>query len=90
VSTPKHVARERLVRLGIVPRGLSVDEAAAYVGLARAAFNKEVKEGRLPGPVALGSRRRVWDRAALDRALDGNRAGTGDPIMDAIDARRAS
>jgi predicted DNA-binding transcriptional regulator AlpA len=51
------------------PRGLSEPQAAAYVGVSPDTFRAEVKAGRLPQPVRLG-RRVVWDRLALDRAMD--------------------
>ncbi len=52
-----------------LPRGLSEDESAHYVGLCPNSFRKEVKNGRLPEPLRFG-RRRIWDKKALDQALD--------------------
>ncbi|MGB3041759.1 MAG: hypothetical protein WBB98_01060 [Xanthobacteraceae bacterium] len=46
---------------------MSGPDAAAYLGLTPAAFNKWVAEGRIPKPLP-GTRR--WDRKAIDLALD--------------------
>jgi excisionase family DNA binding protein len=81
-------ARVRLTEAGLTPRGLSQAEAAAYLGVSAKTFRRQVKAGRLPGPMPLSSRRRVWDRAALDAHLDrASDVGTGDredEIMRAI------
>lgn len=69
-TATKPAARARLIESGLAPRGLSQGEAAAYVGLGAKAFAREVKASRLPAPMALSSRRKVWDRAALDAHLD--------------------
>jgi len=71
-------------------RGLSLSEAAAYVGVSPASFDRLVEAGVLPGPVPLGIdlRRKIWDRLALDRAFD-QRAGTmAPPEMDWLAAYR--
>ncbi|MGE0700896.1 MAG: helix-turn-helix transcriptional regulator [Hyphomicrobiaceae bacterium] len=63
--------RARLAAAGVVVRGLSLDEAAAYVGLSRHTFEKEVAAGRFPPALSLGTcDRHIWDRRALDAALD--------------------
>ncbi len=86
-------SRERLARLGITPRGLSLEEAAAYVGLAPATFLAEVEARVFPPHVGLdASRRRIWDRAALDKAFDKlsglRQRNPSDPILESIrDAR---
>lgn len=54
---------------GIVPRGLTRAEAAAYVGLCSRTFTKRVDGGELPGPSAATGR---WDRVALDQAISGS------------------
>lgn len=66
----KAEAAGRLVKAGISPRGLALAEAAAYVGLSAGAFEKAVSDGRIPGPLKIGSTRRIWDRARLDQWLD--------------------
>lgn len=55
----------------ISPRGLSVGQAAAYFGVSPGAFKKLVKLGLAPAPLELpGLARNVFDKAALDRAVD--------------------
>ncbi len=54
--------------LGLVPRGLTREQAAEYCGCeSLQAFEDWVRRGIVPGPMA-GTRR--WDRKAIDRALD--------------------
>jgi excisionase family DNA binding protein len=64
---------------GIVPRGLPLQAAAAYVGVTEATFNSLVRDGRMPRPLTLG-REQVWDRVALDAAFDGLSGDTGNPL----------
>ena len=89
----KFSATERLVKLGIQPRLLDLDLAAAFVGLSPATFLIAVKEARYPAAISDG-RRKMWDRRALDAAVD-RRSGLASPfgrdeshdaIMRAIDA----
>jgi hypothetical protein len=55
---------------GVVPRCLSRAAAASYVGVSEDLFDRLCDDkGPLPPPLEFG-RRRVWDRLALDRALD--------------------
>lgn len=54
---------------GVLPRGLSDDQAAAYVGVGATLFAQMVKDGRMPPPKQVGGRR-VWDIRQLDRAFD--------------------
>ena len=54
---------------GLLPRGLSRREAAGYCGLAPSTFDMRVCDGVLPGPMFSG-RCRVWDRLALDQAMN--------------------
>lgn len=69
-------AQDRLARLGITPRCLSLDLAAAYVGLTPGVFLAEVEAGRYPKPSKHGAakseknQRTVWDMRALDDAVD--------------------
>lgn len=52
-------------------RLMSRDQAAAYVGISPTQFDEEVAAGTFPGPFPLARTRRVlWDRVALDRAID--------------------
>ena len=51
------------------PRLLSVEQAAAYVGVSVNAFRARI--GKMwPAAVSVG-KRRLYDRAALDEAIDG-------------------
>ena len=50
------------------PRGLSREEAGAYVGVSASLFDRLVKDGIMPKPVHVYGRR-VWDRAQLDLAF---------------------
>lgn len=45
-------------------------EAASYVGVSAGTFDSLVKLGQMPKPIRL-KRRKVWDHAALDQAIDG-------------------
>lgn len=52
----------------MTPRGLTREAAAEYVGCRTvSAFSSQVRRGLLPGPIP-GTR--LWDRIAIDRALD--------------------
>lgn len=51
------------------PRLLSADLAARYVGISETNFLAGVDAGHWPKPIAYG-RRRLWDRLALDEAVD--------------------
>lgn len=75
--------REDMARRGLLPGALPLDEAAAYVGLSRRTFLKEVAAGKLPKPIALEGRRKLFSRIALDRHLAGLHAV---PVTDQIDA----
>ena len=64
----------------ITPRGLSRTEAAAYIGISPSLFDAMVKDGRMPQPIAINTRR-VWDKFKLDaafEALDTDDASTED------------
>jgi hypothetical protein len=66
----KTAIRARLASVGIQPRGLSVEEAAAYAGLSAGSFLRAVESGTYPRPMTQPGERKVWDRIALDRAMD--------------------
>jgi predicted DNA-binding transcriptional regulator AlpA len=59
--------RPALADLGIAPRLLTREQAAAYCGLSVHGFSEWVKTGRLPGPIG-GTVR--WDLKAIDAVLD--------------------
>lgn len=53
----------------LAPRGLRREEAAAYVGLSPATFDRMVQAGTMPAPkVMQPTSVETWDRVALDRA----------------------
>lgn len=80
----KAEATAALMAKGIVPRGLTRAEAAAYVGLSEKTFRARVKAAKLPDANPATGR---WDRAAIDRALgDHGRAATAQNLREAIDA----
>jgi predicted DNA-binding transcriptional regulator AlpA len=55
--------------ISIAPRGLSRSLAAEYVGVGVTLFDELVAGGAMPKPFPLG-RRRLWDRRAIDSAID--------------------
>jgi excisionase family DNA binding protein len=60
----------RLSAVRPVPRrGLSREEAAMYVGVSAAKFDEMIKDGRMPEPRLIDSRK-VWDVRQLDLAFD--------------------
>lgn len=66
-SPPRSYARVRPSR--IEPRGLSLIEAAHYVGVSATKFSEMVLDGRMPQPKA-ADRRRIWCRFKLDDAFE--------------------
>jgi predicted DNA-binding transcriptional regulator AlpA len=52
----------------LAPRGLSREQAAAYVGISPSLFDMLVSDGRMPSPKRINSRV-VWDRLQLDAAF---------------------
>ena len=61
---PRHDA----LPFSLAPRGLCREQAAQYVGISPATFDKMVDQGRMPTPKRI-DRRKVWDRHALDLAF---------------------
>jgi hypothetical protein len=57
---------------GMVPRFLTREQAAAYVGVSAATFGWEVSQGYWPAPVRRGPKGGLatWDRLALDDHAD--------------------
>ena len=53
----------------VVPRGLSRELAADYIGVSTTKFDAMVDDGRMPQPKRI-DRRKVWDRLAVDRAFN--------------------
>ena len=56
-----------LADLGIAPRLLTREQAAAYCGVGLTTFTAWIRRGIVPGPV---HRTHRWDRKAIDAALD--------------------
>jgi hypothetical protein len=52
---------------GLIPRGLTREGAAAYVGLSPVAFDKARLEQKYPGPTLPGGR---YDLVLLQMAMD--------------------
>ncbi len=50
-------------------RGLSRERAAEYLDLSPNTFDRMVKDGLMPAPVAVYGRK-VWDVRAIDAAFD--------------------
>ena len=66
-----------VVHVSFAPRGLSMVEAAAYVGVCVSEFDQMVKDGTMPASKRVGTRR-IWDRLEVDAAFD-NLPGDSDP-----------
>lgn len=70
------VAASPLAAIGLAPRGLSREQAAAYVGVGVVTWDAMVADGRMPQPApirtdaAAATRGRlVWDRLEIDAAF---------------------
>lgn len=60
------------------PRGLSREEAAAYIGIGATKFDEMVVDGRMPRPKRIDGRK-VWDRLRLDSAFAALPTEGGEP-----------
>jgi len=56
-------------KVDVEPRGLSMAQSAAYVGVSPSLFDEMVQDGRMPPPKRFNGRT-VWDRKQLDEAFD--------------------
>jgi predicted DNA-binding transcriptional regulator AlpA len=76
---------------GLIPRFLTRDQAAAYLGVGVTTFDQEVAKGMWPQPMRRGQRatRVTWDRLALDAAAD-RAAGLSAPVPVVTRAARTS
>ena len=56
----------------LLPRFLSREEAARYLGVCVDSFDAEVRSGMWPAGIARGPKRGrlMWDKAALDATVD--------------------
>jgi predicted DNA-binding transcriptional regulator AlpA len=72
--------RHDLLPSSLPRRGLSREQAAAYIGVSAGKFDQMTKDGRMPKPIKV-DRRLIWDRRALDHAFDvlGGGAGRQNP-----------
>lgn len=61
--------RSEILPVSLPPRGLSREEAAAYVGVGSTKFDEMVVDGRMPTPRRIDGRR-VWDRRQLDSSFE--------------------
>ena len=66
--------------------GLSRTEAAEYIGVSTSLFDEMVKDGRMPPPKLINSRK-VWMRAKIEKAFaelpdDGESTGCDNPWKD--------
>jgi hypothetical protein len=59
-------ARDHVLPLSLPPRGLTREQAAAFVGLSPSGFDKARSEGHYPHPTLPGGR---YDRALLELAM---------------------
>src|SRR5262249_32169227 len=57
------------LRTEFPPRGLSREDAAAYVGVSARKFDELVADGRMPKPVRIDGRV-IWDPRPLDQKFD--------------------
>ena len=64
MSEPLRARDQRLA-----PRGINREQAAAYIGVSPATFDKLVVAGAMPRP-RMAESRKVWDLVELDRAFD--------------------
>ena len=62
-------------------------EAASYLCVSPPSFDKLVAEGTMPGPIRLLGRK-VWDKQALDRALDAMSGLDATSPVNSLDAWR--
>lgn len=60
--------RQDILPRALPPIGLSREVAAAYIDVSPTKFDEMVKDGRMPKPKQIDSRR-VWERVKLDRAF---------------------
>ncbi len=60
--------RARLEPITLLPRGLSTEEAARYIGVGQTKFAEMVARGQMPRPKRVDGRV-IYDRYALDIAF---------------------
>jgi predicted DNA-binding transcriptional regulator AlpA len=60
--------KSQVLPTGTLPRGLNRAQAAEYIGVSPATFDRLVAEDRMPQATRIYGRR-VWDRIKLDEAF---------------------
>jgi predicted DNA-binding transcriptional regulator AlpA len=68
-APPDDAPTNRPIDHTIVPRGLSREQSARYIGIGPSLFDQLVKDGRMPKPKRINART-VWDRRKIDEAFD--------------------
>lgn len=61
--------RRDILPLSLPPRLLTRELAAAYLSVGTYVFDGMVSDGRMPQPKRVGNRL-LWDRLAIDRAVE--------------------
>ena len=72
--------------VGMSPRLFSAEDIAAYVGVSRNTFLRQVDVGTFPPALRIG-KRLLWDIRAIDQRIDAMGrvcSNPGDPIMEKI------
>lgn len=62
------MAKTDILPNSLPPRGVSREQAAAYLNVSPSLFDEMVRDGRMPKPVRINSRV-IWDRLKLDEAF---------------------
>lgn len=60
--------RPSILPNSLPPIGLSREAAAEFIGVSPSKFDEMVKDGRMPKPKHIDSRR-VWSRTAVEKAF---------------------
>jgi len=85
---PRARSRHEILPASLPPRGLSREEAAAYIGIGATKFDEMVADGRMP-PAKRIDGRRVWDRHRVDSAFAALPTEAGDESAEDIRSRVA-
>lgn len=75
------VRKPKLAFAPITQRLMSGPQAAAYLGMSMASFNRRVIDGEIPVVWVKGRgtrKRRMFDKADLDRYIEANKGKLGD------------
>ena len=60
--------RENVLPAGVMPRGLSRVQAAAYIGISATTFDRMIRDSLMPKPVRIYGQT-VWDVRKLNSAF---------------------